>query len=58
MFRHTAATRWMEAGVAPDVVQALMGHVSFASTAIYLHATQERMREAVERTAAAVAGMR
>jgi integrase/recombinase XerD len=58
MFRHTAATRWMEAGVAPDVVQALLGHVSFASTAVYLHATQERMREAVERTAAAVAGMR
>jgi integrase/recombinase XerD len=53
MFRHTAATRCMEAGVAPDVVQALLGHVAFASTAIYLHATQERMREAVERTAAA-----
>jgi len=35
------------------VVQALLGHVTFASTAIYLHATQERMREAVERTAAA-----
>lgn len=52
MFRHTAATRWLEAGVAPDVVQALLGHVSFASTAIYLHASRERMREAVERTAA------
>lgn len=52
MFRHTAATRWLEAGAAPDVVQALLGHVSFASTAIYLHASRERMRDALERTAA------
>jgi site-specific recombinase XerD len=37
MFRHTAATRWMEAGVAPDVVQALLGHVAFASTATGTH---------------------
>lgn len=51
MFRHTAATRWLEAGVAPDVVQALLGHVSFASTSVYLHASRERMRDAVERTA-------
>lgn len=42
MFRHTAATRWLEAGVAPDVVQALLGHVSFASTSVYLHASRER----------------
>ena len=52
MLRHTAATRWLEAGVAPDVVQALLGHVSFASTSVYLHASRERMREAVEMTAA------
>jgi integrase/recombinase XerD len=52
MFRHTAATRWIEAGVAPDVVQALLGHVSFASTSIYLHASRERMRQAVEHAAA------
>ena len=52
MLRHTAATRWTEAGVAPDVVQALMGHVAFTSTSIYLHANTERMRAAVEQTAA------
>ena len=52
MLRHTAATRWIEAGVAPDVVQALLGHVAFASTSVYLHANPDRMRAAVERTAA------
>jgi integrase/recombinase XerD len=53
MLRHTAATRWIEAGVDPDVVQALLGHVSFASTERYIHASKKRMREAVERTAKA-----
>jgi integrase len=57
MFRHTAATRWLEDGVAPDVVQALLGHVSFASTSIYLHASRTRMREAVERAAATRTGV-
>lgn len=52
-FRHTAATEWLRAGVDPDVVQALMGHVTFASTAIYLHASHALMREAVDRVAAA-----
>jgi len=51
MFRHTAATRWIEAGVDADVVQALLGHVSFASTERYIHASKKRMREAVEHTA-------
>ena len=51
MLRHTAATRWIEAGVAPDVVQALLGHVAFTSTSVYLHANTERMRAAVEQTA-------
>jgi site-specific recombinase XerD len=51
MLRHSAATRWIEAGVAPDVVQALLGHVAFASTSVYLHAFTERMRAAVEQTA-------
>lgn len=53
MLRHTAATRWIEAGVDPDVVQALLGHVSFTSTERYIHASKKRMREAVERTARA-----
>jgi site-specific recombinase XerD len=51
MLRHTAATRWIEAGVDPDVVQALLGHVSFTSTQRYIHASKKRMREAVEHTA-------
>lgn len=51
MLRHTAATRWIEAGVDPDIVQALLGHVSFSSTERYIHASKERMREAVEHTA-------
>ena len=28
MFRHTAATEWLQAQVAPDVVQELPGHAS------------------------------
>ncbi|MEW1628995.1 tyrosine-type recombinase/integrase [Streptomyces sp. NPDC089173] len=52
MLRHTAATFWIRAGVAIDVVQQLLGHVSAASTAIYLHAGEKEKREAVERVAA------
>lgn len=48
MFRHSAATAWIEAGVDVDVVQELLGHVSQMSTSIYVHASDERMRQAVE----------
>jgi integrase/recombinase XerD len=47
MFRHSAATAWVEAGSDVDVVQRLLGHASPTSTAIYLHASDTRMREAV-----------
>lgn len=47
MFRHSAATAWVEAGIDVDVVQDLLGHASPASTAIYMHASDTRMREAV-----------
>lgn len=47
MFRHSAATTWVEAGSDIDVVQALLGHVAPTSTAVYLHASDERLREAV-----------
>lgn len=47
MFRHSAATAWVEAGTDVDVVQQLLGHASPSSTAIYMHASDERMREAV-----------
>jgi integrase/recombinase XerD len=37
MLRHTAATNWVRAGVDLDVVQALLGHASLASTTVYLN---------------------
>jgi integrase/recombinase XerD len=52
MMRHTAATRWIRNGVAPDVVQTLLGHASSASTAVYLHAQDEDLRAAVDRVSA------
>ncbi|GGR36057.1 tyrosine-type recombinase/integrase [Streptomyces griseomycini] len=50
--RHTAATRWIRSGGDPDVVQTLLGHVSSASTAVYLHAADDDLRTAVELAAA------
>ncbi len=52
MLRHTAATNWVRAGVDLDVVQALLGHVSLASTTVYLHARDEDKRRAVQAVAA------
>lgn len=52
MLRHTAATAWVRAGVAIDVVQQLLGHASPSSTAVYLHASDEDKRAAVEKVAA------
>jgi integrase/recombinase XerD len=52
MFRHTAATNWVRAGVDLDVVQKLLGHASLASTSVYLHAHDEDRRRAVEAVAA------
>jgi site-specific recombinase XerD len=52
MLRHTAATNWVRAGIDLDVVQALLGHVSLASTTVYLHACDEDKRHAVEAVAA------
>ena len=49
MFRHSAATRWLESGTPRDVVQALLGHVSPASMSAYFHPSNESMRVAVER---------
>lgn len=53
MLRHTAATRWVRSGVARDVVQELLGHVSPSSMDPYLHASDQDKRAAVERVAAA-----
>ena len=52
MMRHTAATNWVRAGTDLDVVQALLGHASLASTSVYLHAFGEDKRRAVEAVAA------
>lgn len=52
MLRHTAATNWVRAGVDLDVVQRLLGHVSLASTSVYLHADDDDKRRAVEAVAA------
>ena len=51
MLRHSAATRWLDAGTGRDVVQVLLGHVSPSSTARYIHISDRRLREAVERAA-------
>ena len=52
MLRHSAATNWIRAGVDLDVVRALLGHASLASTTVYLHARDEDKRRAVEAVAA------
>lgn len=48
MFRHTAATQWIRRGVDVDVVQSLLGHSLASSTNVYLHASDRRLREAVD----------
>ena len=58
MLRHTAATNWVRAGVAIDVVQKLLGHASLASTTVYLHASDDDKRRAVEMVAAVRPGLR
>lgn len=48
MFRHTAATGWLAAGVSPDVVQSLLGHASASTLAIYTHPSDAATRAAVD----------
>jgi integrase len=48
MLRHTAAERWRRQGVASDIRQRLLGHVSASSMEPYLHPTDEEKRAAVE----------
>lgn len=52
MLRHSAATRWIRAGVDRDVVQRLLGHAPASSLDVYLHAGDEEIRDAVTRVAA------
>jgi integrase/recombinase XerD len=48
MLRHTAATNWVRNRERLDVVQELLGHVSWTSTQVYLHPSDEEMRNAVD----------
>jgi len=47
--RHTAATEWLGEGADLETVRALLGHRHVTTTALYVHATADRMRAAVER---------
>ena len=48
MLRHSAGTEMAEAGVGIEVIQALLGHRSITSAQVYVHPSQDRVREAVE----------
>jgi integrase/recombinase XerD len=50
--RHGFASNVMDAGGAVDEAQELLGHARIGSTQIYLHPSQQRLRDAVERVAA------
>jgi len=50
MMRHTAATNWIRAGVDLDVVRALLGHVSLASTTVSPPCFQTRTAAGRSRT--------
>ncbi len=52
MLRHAAGSALTAAG-GLDVAQAILGHASITSTQIYVHASTERQRDAVERLARA-----
>ena len=47
--RHTAATELLSGGADLETVRAILGHRHVTTTALYLHASADRMREAVER---------
>jgi integrase/recombinase XerD len=48
--RHTAAMRFLEAGIDAAVIALWLGHESQATTSIYLHADIAIKRKALERT--------
>lgn len=50
--RHTFGTRLARAGVSLDVIRRVMGHRDIKSTLIYLHQTDEDLREAMEKLTA------
>ncbi|MEU9606349.1 tyrosine-type recombinase/integrase [Streptomyces sp. NPDC048057] len=52
MLRHSAITRWIREGTDRDVVQNMAGHQSPHSMDRYTHATDQELRDAVEKMAA------
>ena len=49
-FRHTFATRCLEAGIQPKVVQSYLGHATLKMTMdLYTHVTNEKATEDIER---------
>ena len=49
-FRHTFATRCLEAGIQPKVVQSYLGHASLEMTMdLYTHVTADKAAEDIER---------
>ena len=52
--RHTAATRWAEAGMQIAIIAELLGHADLRMTSRYTHATDYAKRRAVEAAARVV----
>ena len=49
-FRHTFATRCIENGIQPKVVQAYLGHATLKMTMdLYVHVTEEKAKEDIEK---------
>jgi integrase/recombinase XerD len=48
--RHTAAMRFLEAGIDTAVIALWLGHETIATTSIYLHADMNLKRAALDRT--------